>query len=152
MADTMFRCVFLCVMFAVAQSQLTCTKMDATMGGGLCDGMKASPITCVPAGTPTAYSYPATDMTAAACTTLQATTCAMVGGTGNTDFCAAGVTSGYCKQLKGYLLATVWSCAANADCAKAPVADTRLICCAEYKTILGQMCTGIKDLDAMVIF
>jgi hypothetical protein len=90
-------------------------------------------------------------MNAAACTTTQAA-CTMIGGTANKDFCAAGVTSGFCKQIKGGLLATGGSCATNADCAKAPVADTRLVCCADYKTMIGQMCTGVKDLDSMVIF
>ena len=157
MAATMFRCVLLCVMFAVAQSQRTCMKMDATMDGGLCDGMKASPSVCAPAGTLMTQKYPGTAMNTVACGTMQAM-CAMGGGTGNTDFCAAGVTSGFCKQSKASLLATIattgaWACVTDADCANAPVADTRLPCCADYKTlILGQMCTGIKDVDAAVIF
>jgi hypothetical protein len=142
-------------MFAVAQSQLTCMKLDATMTGGLCDGMKASPSVCAPADTPMTPKYPGTALDAAACGKMQAM-CAMGGGTGNTDFCAAGVTSGFCKQSKGSLLATLattGACVTDADCAKAPVADTRLPCCADYKTlILGQMCAGIKDVDAAVIF
>ncbi len=149
----MFRCVFLCVMFAVAQSQLTCIKMDATMVGGLCDGMKASLSVCALAGTPTTQNYPrTTGMDEVQCGTMQGM-CAIGGGTAHKDFCAPGVTSGFCKQNKAILLSKspTSKCSTDADCAKTLAPDLTVGCCADYKTVLGQMCTGIADLDAAVI-
>ena len=155
MVVNMFRAVFLCGMLAVAQSQVTlaCIKMTATMGGGLCDGMTASVSSCAPAGTPTNPIYPGAVMDAVACTSMQGL-CAMGGGTANKDFCSPGVTSGFCKQNKEVLLSknlASGSCSTDADCAKALAPALTVGCCADYKTILGQMCTGIKDLDATVI-
>ena len=137
MAVNMFRAVSLCFMFAVAQAQdeiftLACIKMSATMGGGLCDAM----LGCV------------------ACSSMQGF-CAMGGGTANNDFCAPGVTSGFCNQSKAMLLSKNPICSNYADCVKGEYMvniDLTVGCCADYKTVLGQMCTGIKDLDATVIF
>ena len=85
----MFRAVFLCVMFAVAQSQTSCLKMSATVNGGICDGMKISMGVCAAAGTATSSSYDGKSMTTASCNTGSAG-CALFGGTPNSGYCAAG--------------------------------------------------------------
>ena len=87
----MLRAVFFYAMLAVAQSQtLTCLKMSLTLTGGICDGTKTSVGACAPAGTP-AQAMPAMDgkNMADGCT-LTTASCASLGGTANTAYCAAG--------------------------------------------------------------
>ena len=153
MAVNMFRAVFLCVIIAVAQSQLTCIKMSASqMGGGLCDGMMASWSACAASGTTTQPVYAWAGLDAVACGTQQGTMCAIGGGTAHKPFCASGVTSGFCQMIHARLLSKTPTCSTDADCANTLAPDRTVGCCADYKTVLGQMCTGIVDLDAAVIF
>jgi hypothetical protein len=153
MAVNMFRAVFFCVMFSVGLTKKVCVTNSGTVGGGLCDGMPFSWNTCssveyngdqgvIPAG--------GAIQNAANCAAAINALCATMGGTANTTFCAAVASSGICKRYAADLGTMFPGCSNDADCAidRAPAVR----CCADLKTELGQMCTGIKDLDALVIF
>ena len=100
MTLNMFRTVFLCVMFTVAQSQMSnnCLKVTTTYAG--CDGMKLSTNGCFPAGATSSMVDPILKVNATAeCSIMQRDWCPTFGGTANkdSDFC----TTGYCNYRKG---------------------------------------------------
>ena len=154
MALNMFRAVFLCVMFTVAQSQMSnnCLKVTTTYAG--CDGMKLSTNGCFPAGATSSMVDPILKVNATAeCSIMQRDWCPTFGGTANkdSDFC----TTGYCNYRKGIHLYSAklnLTCSTNADCDFRRSTPSLVVYIADYKKLLGQMCKGLKFVDETVIF